>query len=282
MGRLNVLRLEIGDDDQPTLLFLDHLDGLAQPMDVAVHDGGTPSDPTDDRVLVAEAALHRVSVFGLTGDHPVRRFEFGTLSWERMTDGPGQQGLGDPSVYDPQTQHVFRRANSRMLEYDPVADTFSDLAESNGVAVDHLRQVVYQEVGQNAVLHLFRVAGSLDSLVVGEGQIAGQAKQAYDLAQQAGTVGPVLHALFQHARIVAKRVRTETALGEGATAFVPAVEFRSEKQVGRSRSRAFQLSAQRLRRHRHQKSSRMALTMRLATSRARRSIPGPPSSKYAI
>ena len=72
------------------------------------------------------------------------------------------------------------------------------------------------------------------------------------------------------------------SLGEGATAFVPAVEFRSEKQVGRSRSRAFQLSAQRLRRHRHQKSSRMALTMRLATSRARRSIPGPPSSKYAI
>ena len=78
LGRLSVLKLEIGDDDQPTLVFLDYLDGLVQPMDVAVHDGGTPADPADDRVLVAEAGAERVAVFGLEGNHPVRQFEFGT------------------------------------------------------------------------------------------------------------------------------------------------------------------------------------------------------------
>jgi hypothetical protein len=60
------------------------------------------------------------------------RLDLGTLAWQRMTDGPSEQGYGDPSVYDPVTGHVFRRANSRMLEYDPVGDTFTDGAESNG------------------------------------------------------------------------------------------------------------------------------------------------------
>src|SRR5207249_5109195 len=55
----------------------------------------------------------------------------------------------------------------------------------------------------------------LDSLIVGEGQIAGQVKRAYELAQERATVGPLLHALFQHARLVAKRVRTETGIAKG-------------------------------------------------------------------
>lgn len=59
-------------------------------------------------------------------------FSFGSNSWTRKVDGPPEQGYGDPSVYDPVTGHVFRRANSRMLEYDPVADSFTDRAESNG------------------------------------------------------------------------------------------------------------------------------------------------------
>jgi len=74
---------------------------------------------------------------------------------------------------------------------------------------------LYERREGDAVRHLFRVAASLDSLIVGEGQIAGQVKQAYDLAQQQGSVGAILHALFQHARVVAKRVRTETGIAHG-------------------------------------------------------------------
>ena len=62
---------------------------------------------------------------------------------------------------------------------------------------------------------MFRVAGSLDSLIVGEAQIAGQVKRAYERARARGTVGPLLHLLFQHAQQAAKRVRSETGIARG-------------------------------------------------------------------
>ena len=74
---------------------------------------------------------------------------------------------------------------------------------------------LYAPQNTDAVRHLFRVAASLDSLIVGEGQIAGQVKRAYEIAHEHGTVGPILHALFQHANGVAKRVRTETGISRG-------------------------------------------------------------------
>jgi len=59
-------------------------------------------------------------------------FSFATTAWTRKADGPGEQGFGDPVVFDPQTGKVFRRANSRMFEYDPATDQHSDRADSNG------------------------------------------------------------------------------------------------------------------------------------------------------
>jgi glutamyl-tRNA reductase len=78
-----------------------------------------------------------------------------------------------------------------------------------------LRPCLYLRQGIDAVRHLFRVASSLDSLVVGEGQIAGQVKRAYEFAHTEGTAGPVLHVLFQQAHAVAKRVRTQTGISRG-------------------------------------------------------------------
>jgi len=75
---------------------------------------------------------------------------------------------------------------------------------------------VYTYEGADAVRHLFRVAASLDSMVIGEPQILGQLKQYYDAAQQAGTVGAILHRLFHRSFSVAKRVRSETGIGSGA------------------------------------------------------------------
>lgn len=74
---------------------------------------------------------------------------------------------------------------------------------------DHL----YRHRAGDAIRHAFRVAASLDSLVVGEPQILGQVKEAYQAAVAAGAVGPVLAALMERALRVGKRIRTETALG---------------------------------------------------------------------
>jgi len=75
---------------------------------------------------------------------------------------------------------------------------------------------IYTYQGADAVRHLFRVAASLDSMVIGEPQILGQLKQYYDAAQQAGTVGAILHRLFHRSFSVAKLVRSETGIGSGA------------------------------------------------------------------
>jgi glutamyl-tRNA reductase len=79
------------------------------------------------------------------------------------------------------------------------------------------REHLYHHRGEAAVRHLFRVAASLDSMVLGEPQILGQVKQAFQAAQQAGTVGPVLGSLLPRAFQVAKRVRTDTAIGQSAS-----------------------------------------------------------------
>src|SRR5437867_1342974 len=66
--------------------------------------------------------------------------------------------------------------------------------------------------GRDAVHHLFRVAASLDSLVLGEAQILGQVKNAYQTAQRAGSIGAVLDPLLRRALGVAKKVRTHTGI----------------------------------------------------------------------
>src|SRR5277367_2833122 len=70
---------------------------------------------------------------------------------------------------------------------------------------------VHQE--QRAVEHTFSVASGLDSMVLGEAQILGQLKDAYRMAQEAGSTGPALNKLFQAAFSAAKRVRSETRIG---------------------------------------------------------------------
>ena len=89
------------------------------------------------------------------------------------------------------------------------------LAQFHGLAPEATRSALYSCQGIDAVQHLFRVASSLDSLVVGETQIAGQVKRAYETAHAEGTAGPVLHVLFQQAHAVAKRVRTQTGISRG-------------------------------------------------------------------
>ena len=81
---------------------------------------------------------------------------------------------------------------------------------------------LYGHAGAAAVRHLFRVASSLDSLVLGEPQILGQVKEGFELARTAGTLGPTLHRTVPRALRAAKRVRSETAIGAGQVS-VPSV-----------------------------------------------------------
>jgi glutamyl-tRNA reductase len=95
------------------------------------------------------------------------------------------------------------------------ADVAAFLAEFHRVPLESIKAHLYQHDLQGATRHLFRVASGLDSLVLGEGQIAGQVKQAIEFAQERGSLGPALHALFQHGQQTAKRVRSETGIGRG-------------------------------------------------------------------
>jgi len=89
------------------------------------------------------------------------------------------------------------------------------LGEYHGVLPADMRPHLIERRGADGVRHLFRVAASLDSLIVGEGQIAGQVKTTFEAARAVGSCGPFLNALYQHAQKTAKRVRTETGISKG-------------------------------------------------------------------
>lgn len=90
------------------------------------------------------------------------------------------------------------------------------LAEGAGVLMDDLEPHLVQHDADAALAHLFRVAASLDSMVLGEPQILGQVKEAYRAAVDAGTLRSELNPVFQRAFSVAKRVRSETGIAENA------------------------------------------------------------------
>ena len=88
------------------------------------------------------------------------------------------------------------------------------LASYHKVLPEILLNSCYTYEDENAVRHLMRVASGLDSMILGEPQILGQLKSSYAVAQEAGTVATKLNQLYQQAFFVAKRVRTETAIGQ--------------------------------------------------------------------
>jgi glutamyl-tRNA reductase len=87
------------------------------------------------------------------------------------------------------------------------------LAASQGLEQEALSSYLYRHSDGDAVRHLFRVATGLDSMVLGEPQILGQGKEAWQAARSAGSLGKPLDRLFQQSFAVAKRVRTDTRIG---------------------------------------------------------------------
>ena len=99
--------------------------------------------------------------------------------------------------------------NDNELDRNDVASFLADQHQLN--ADEIVDQMIYR-AGSDAVEHLFTVASSLDSMVVGEAQILSQVKQAYDVACNSGSAGPLTHSVFQAANRAAKRVQQETSI----------------------------------------------------------------------
>lgn len=89
-------------------------------------------------------------------------------------------------------------------------------SEYHGIPLEELDEFLYAHTAEDAVRHAFRVASSLDSMVMGEPQILGQVKDAYSRAVHNDTAGVIMNKLFHKTFSVAKRIRTETKIGSSA------------------------------------------------------------------
>ncbi|MBI5562974.1 MAG: glutamyl-tRNA reductase [Deltaproteobacteria bacterium] len=106
------------------------------------------------------------------------------------------------------------------------------LSEYHNIPLERLDEHLYSHSGEDAVRHLFRVAAGLDSMVMGEPQILGQVKDSYGYAVQHDTAGVIVNKLYHKAFQVAKRVRTETRIGESAVSISYAAVELAKKIFG--------------------------------------------------
>jgi glutamyl-tRNA reductase len=121
-----------------------------------------------------------------------------------------------PGVVECMIVSTCNRVEILAAVESPQAELNSFLQRHFGLDPALLAPHLYEHRDQEAVRHLFRVAASLDSMVVGEPQILGQVKEAFAVARASGTVGGQLEYLLQSAFAAAKKVRTETAIGSNS------------------------------------------------------------------
>lgn len=142
---------------------------------------------------------------------------------ERLTFTSEQveEALATWRIHRPDHEAVLISTCNRVEFYAAVADERTAvpaqalvrfLTDFHHVPLPDIEEEFTSRTGDEAVRHLFRVASSLDSMVVGEAQILSQVKRAYGLASDAGSAGPVLHKCFQAAIRAARRVADETKL----------------------------------------------------------------------
>jgi glutamyl-tRNA reductase len=123
-----------------------------------------------------------------------------------------ETGLGEAMILSTCNRvEVYGRAA------EPCGEAVSAfLARYHGRAPSDIEAHLYRLEGEAAVRHAFRVAASLDSMVLGEPQILGQVREAYEAAEKAGSLGSVLNALRNRSIAAARRARSETAIGRNA------------------------------------------------------------------
>jgi glutamyl-tRNA reductase len=144
---------------------------------------------------------------------------------ERLAFSPAQAGeaLDDLHSRFPESEAVLLSTCNRVEVYTAAEDPARSptqqqlvefLAEFHGLHVADVFDDLFERTGEDTVRHLFEVAASLDSMVLGESQIVKQVWEAYALAQNRQTAGPLTNQIFQAAMRVAKRVASETSINE--------------------------------------------------------------------
>ncbi|MBW3614345.1 MAG: glutamyl-tRNA reductase [Actinobacteria bacterium] len=113
-----------------------------------------------------------------------------------------------------------------------IADIRAFLTDLSGLDLEHFVDHVYDYHGDRAVAHLFKVASGLDSAVVGESEILGQVRTAWERAEAEGAAGPELGRLFVSALGVGRRVRVETNIGRGTTSVSQAAVAMATERLG--------------------------------------------------
>jgi glutamyl-tRNA reductase len=117
--------------------------------------------------------------------------------------------------------------------FHPAMQDVSDfLADTSGVDPEEFADLLYTYHDDAAVAHLFGVAAGLDSMIIGEGEILGQVREAWNSAEREGASGPLLSRTFRHAIEVGKRARTETAIGRHAVSVSSAAVALATTRLG--------------------------------------------------
>jgi glutamyl-tRNA reductase len=139
-----------------------------------------------------------------------------------FTDGAAEALLadlvGDPAIGEGVVISTCNRTELYIVVRDPVEGeslVLSALAKRAGIRPTELVGAIYSLRNCDAARHLYRVTSGLESMVIGESEVQGQVKRAYELALSARTTGPMTNQLFRAALATGKRVRTETAITEG-------------------------------------------------------------------
>lgn len=163
-----------------------------------------------------------------------------TLLEKVMVTGPSMaDALHDLSAHDDIREVVVLSTCNRTEVY-AVAERFHNayedilefLCKKSGLVADEITPHLYSQFGDEAVVHLFEVAAGLDSAVLGETEIVGQVRQAWEFAMEQGASRSSLNLLFRHALEAGKRARTETGISRSTASMSHAAVEMSEDILG--------------------------------------------------
>jgi glutamyl-tRNA reductase len=152
-----------------------------------------------------------------------------------LADLRSRQGVVEAVILSTCNRVEITVTTDDSVEPQHVVDRF--LSDTKAISPAAIAPHLYRHEGRNAIHHLFRVASSLDSMVIGEPQILGQLKTAYAAAKDCGALSGWLDGLLSRAFSVAKRVRSETGIGQMAVSVSYAAVELSRKIFGSLQNR---------------------------------------------